>query len=181
MYNMKKHIAITSVVIIVIAWGFSQFSSVQYGNGNVHVADFITIGTVFSGFLFSVLGILLSLTNTTIVKRLNGTPFVYNQCMYIAEDILYFMISVILNLVLLVFPFNEGHRLRTVILVAGMEEMLLGVGYFMYVLYWMLILVRTVLEVDIEKGQKIVDNYERAVKEMEKRTRGANDGEFFDL
>lgn len=178
---MKKHIAITSSSIIVIAWASSWFISIKYGDCNSHIADFITIGTVFSGFLFSVLGILLSLTNTTIIRRLNGTPFVYNQCMYIAEDILYFMISVILNLVLLVFPFNEGHRLRTVILIAGMEEMLLGVGYFMYVLYWMLILIRKVLEVDIKKGQKIVDNYKRAVEEMEKGTRGGTNGEFLDL
>ena len=73
--------------------------------------DYITICTVFAGFSFTILGIMLGLSSEELIKRINGTKIIINQVKTIVTSIVLFMISVAISILFVLGLDNSIVRL----------------------------------------------------------------------
>lgn len=60
--------------------------------------DILTVNSVFAGFSFTVLGLIISLSDTTMLIALRETPFLRKYCSIVTESIFDFIISVVISL-----------------------------------------------------------------------------------
>ncbi len=104
MKGSKKHtlkcvvIFITFAIIICLCNKFEIIGVPESDNLINTQFNLLTINTVFAGFSFTVLGMIISLSDTTILKALKETPFLRNYCSIVAESIFDFIISVVISL-----------------------------------------------------------------------------------
>lgn len=60
--------------------------------------NFLTVNTVFAGFSFTVLGLLISLSGTTALENLKETSFLREYCTIAVKSIIFFLLSISISL-----------------------------------------------------------------------------------
>lgn len=60
--------------------------------------NFLTVNTVFAGFSFTVLGLLISLSGTTALENLKETSFLREYCTMAVKSIIFFLLSIAISL-----------------------------------------------------------------------------------
>lgn len=140
--------------------------------------NLITINTVFAGFSFTVLGILISLASTEMMQRLKETTILIKQCENIADSIAMFIISSISSLWFITGMYSTGMyrlcaRIKIEKLHSYIVEMLytFEIGYLMYgILLFivsvrgMVILMKKIFEIDIKNGENKAKRFLKAAE-----------------
>lgn len=129
--------------------------------------NLITIDTVFAGFSFTVLGMLISLASTEMMQQLKETHILTNQCNNIADSIIMFIISSIISLWFIFAMYSNAiywicDNIKISQLHIKIVEILftLEIGYLLYgILLFaisvkgMVMLMRKIFEKDIRNGE----------------------------
>lgn len=100
-------------------------------------SELFTVSTVFAGFSFSVLGLIIGVFSEKIIEKLRGTTLIQRKCNNIVKSIICFCLSGIVSLIFITglsinnYPaINKGHILNHILFVNGFGFMLLGIIYF---------------------------------------------------
>ncbi len=99
---MKK---IQLIIIIIVTLLFSHiilhFGIIYVPNIDNLIGmqfNLLTVSTVFAGFSFTVLGLIISLSDTSVLKNLRETSFIRSYCDTVIKSIVFFMISIVSSL-----------------------------------------------------------------------------------
>lgn len=129
--------------------------------------NLITIDTVFAGFSFTVLGMLISLASTEMMQQLKETHILTNQCNNIADSIIMFIISSIISLWFIFAMYSNAiywicdnieisqlHiKIVEILFTLEIGYLLYGILLFVISVKGMVMLMRKIFEKDIRNGE----------------------------
>ena len=155
--------------------------------------NLITIDTVFAGFSFTVLGMLISLASTEMMQQLKETHILTNQCNNIADSIIMFIISSIISLWFIFAMYSNAiywicDNIKISQLHIKIVEILftLEVGYLLYgILLFaisvkgMVMLMRKIFEKDIRNGESKAKKFLLAAEMQRKNMNKYNENSTF--
>lgn len=113
--------------------------------------DYITISTVFAGFSFTALGLLLGLSSEKLIERIKNTNIIMDKVGRIISSIVFFILSVAVSLFFVLGLNNSLISNVDVLLVIDSMLYVLGIGYliggiayFIYAVYELYDLVKRI-------------------------------------
>ena len=129
--------------------------------------NLITIDTVFAGFSFTVLGMLISFASTEMMQQLKETHILTNQCNNIADSIIMFIISSIISLWFIFAMYSNAiywicdnieisqlHiKIVEILFTLEIGYLLYGILLFAISVKGMVMLMRKIFEKDIRNGE----------------------------
>ena len=132
----------------------------------------ITISTVFAGFSFTALGLLLGLSSEKLIEKIRRTDIIIKKVNRIVMSIVFFVLSVIVSLCYILgiqeflFVDTEYYDVaNAIIYVVGIGFLIFGIGYFVYSVVGLYDLIsRVYMYNDIEAEERI----KKAKQEIEK-------------
>ncbi len=170
----KVKIGMWPLIIIFISLLNLKFNFISIPNSE-NMADrqiaFTTISTVFAGFSFTALGLLLGLSSEKLIERIKNTTIVMDKVKRILTSIVYFIVSVVFSLFFILglnevfFPAGEIYDNATSILyVLSVGTMIVGMGYFVCCVCELYDLVKRIYDFNKDGNEQM----ERAMKEVDK-------------
>lgn len=138
--SLIRTILITTVFILVVAIANLKFPVIgtpMRCKMEEYQIDFITISTVFAGFSFTILGIILGLSSEELVRRINKTSIIIDQVNTIVTSIVLCMISVAISLIIVLGVDISAIKLLNKIGVCNMGKLasvdsilyIMGIGF----------------------------------------------------
>lgn len=177
---MKKRKRITVIVVVSFALLIIALLNVKYefivvpdcNEMSDRQIDFITISTVFSGFSFTALGLLLGLSSEKLIDRVSNTSIISNKVDRIITSIIFFMMSVIISL-FFVLGLNESiftndkavFITNNLAYALGVGYLIAGIVYFMYSVYELYDLIKRIYSFNKSNSNTLI---EQAKVEMER-------------
>ncbi len=132
--------------------------------------SFITIDTVFAGFSFTALSLLMGLSSEELVNRIKNTTIIMERIQRIIVSIIYFVISVFISLYFVlglnnVFFSSEVSRSNAtaIVYVIGIGTMIVGIVYFVYCVFELYDLVKRIYNYNRGSNEQM----NKAIKEAE--------------
>lgn len=185
MKQMKRItiIVIASLLLIVLAFLNIKFSFIIIPDSNdmsSRQIDFITIGTVFAGFSFTALGLLLGLSSEKLIERIKSTSIITNKVNRIITSIIFFVLSVVISLFFIlglnVSMFEKTSffdKVNSFFYVIGIGYLILGIIYFSYSVYELYDLIKRVYDynqsnvnIQINKAKEEMENNKKALRNV---------------
>ncbi len=185
MKQMKRItiIVIASLLLIVLAFLNIKFSFIIIPDSNdmsSRQIDFITIGTVFAGFSFTALGLLLGLSSEKLIERIKSTSIITNKVNRIITSIIFFVLSVVISLFFIlglnVSMFEKTSffdKVNSFFYVIGVGYLILGIIYFSYSVYELYDLIKRVYDynqsnvnIQINKAKEEMENNKKALRNV---------------
>lgn len=168
-------VVIVSILLTVLAVLNLRFNYIEIPARHDMVdrqIDFITISTVFAGFSFTALGLILGMSSEKLIERVKNTNIVSNKVDRIITSIVFFIMSVIVSLYF-VMGLNDSLLKETSILegannvvyVFGVGYLVAGIIYFVYSVYELHDLIKRVYGYNQNNNEKQI---EKAKEEFEK-------------
>lgn len=179
MYMKQKKkvtiVIIVSVLLVVLATLNLKYNYIEIPTSDVMVGrqiDFITISTVFAGFSFTALGLILGMSSEKLIERVKNTNIISDKVDRIITSIVFFIMSVMVSLYF-VMGLNDSLLKRTatlegannVLYVFGIGYLVAGIIYFVYSVYELHDLIKRVYSYNQNCNEKQI---EKAKKEFEK-------------
>lgn len=104
--------------------------------------DFITISTVFAGFSFTALGMLLGLSSEKLIEMIRNTSIITSKVSRIITSIIFFILSVMISM-FFILGLNDSifgntsyfNNANCFIYVLGIGYLILGIIYFICSVY----------------------------------------------
>ena len=147
--NIIIPIILCSLLLLVISGVNYRHNLIIIPKGDAMVSrhiDFITISTVFVGFSFTALGMLLGLSSENLIEKIKNTCILMDKVGRIICSIVFFIISVAISLlfVLGVNPSNfmsedKGLLLDGMFYVWCVGCLIVGIFYFIYSVFWFVV------------------------------------------
>lgn len=174
----KKKILFQIVAITLFFVGFSfvniQYQIITIPNGQNLIdreLDFITISTVFAGFAFTTLGLLMSFSSENYIKKIRNTNIIPKKVNRIIVSIVYFVLSVIVSLVV-VLDFEKIFGEYTLIInhlsyIISIGYLIMGMIYFVLSVKFLTNLISRIYNYD----KKAVEKEMNTAKEQLENTR----------
>ena len=100
----KTNILIISVVFIIIALINTRCQIIAIPAKDIILErqfDFITISTVFAGFSFTMMGLILGVSSEALIEKIKNTDIILKRVNYVVLSIIMFIISVALSIILI--------------------------------------------------------------------------------
>lgn len=182
MKQMKRItiIVIASLLLIVLAFLNIKFSFIIIPDSNdmsSRQIDFITIGTVFAGFSFTALGLLLGLSSEKLIERIKSTSIITNKVNRIITSIIFFVLSVVISLFFIlglnVSMFEKTSffdKVNSFFYVIGVGYLILGIIYSVYELYDLIKRVydynQSNVNIQINKAKEEMENNKKALRNV---------------
>lgn len=141
-------------------------------------ATFITISTVFAGFSFTALGLLLGLSSETLIQKISNTSIVIKKIQNIIFSIVFFVISSVLSLVSILkldseivncietyFKIKILENVNSFEYIFNVGFLLLGIFYFVFSVYELYDLLKRIYSYNSAESQAMI---KAAKKELER-------------
>ncbi len=185
MKNKKRIISfvVYSILLLVIGivnlkWKFIQIpKSDEIVNQQI---DYITISTVFAGFSFTALGLLLGLSSEQLIEKIKNTDIIMDKVGRIISSIVFFILSVVVSLFFVLglddsLIANEEVLLLVdnVLYVVGVGYLICGIFYFVYAVYELYDLIKRVYGYNKKITAERIDVAKKQMEEMREKMRQA--------
>lgn len=145
-----------------------------------YLFNIITVCTVFAGFSFTVLGLLISLTPSKTMDRLKETSILSKHCNIIADSIIMFVISTFVSLFIVFVIYSDFvlelcekvtlFKLHDIIInllyIISFGYLIYGITLFVVSVKKMIVIMQQIFEEDIVKGKKKAENFSKAVQKQ---------------
>jgi len=140
--------------------------------------DYITISTVFAGFSFTALGLLLGLSSEELIERIKNTNIIMDKIERIISSIVYFILSVAVSL-FFVLGLNDSlignadilSIVDNVLYILSVGYLIGGIAYFIYSVYELYDLVKRVYEYNRKATDQKIDIAEAELEATKKKMR----------
>lgn len=113
--------------------------------------DYITISTVFTGFSFTALGLLLGLSSEKLIEKVKNTNVIMDKVRRIINSIVFFILSVAVSLFFvlglnssLISNIDVISVVNNVLYIFSVGYLIGGIAYFIYAVYELYDLVKRV-------------------------------------
>lgn len=168
-------------IVYVINGRFGFFSIPQEETSmREYQFNLITVSTVFAGFSFTVLGMLLSLSSAETMQVLKETSILSTQCNVVADSIIMFIISTFFSLFFIFIAYSDfiikvclkvtlfdcHEMIISVAYIAGIGYLVYGIILFAVSVKKMIIIMQQIFENDIKKGRKKAEKFQDATKKQ---------------
>ena len=165
----------TSVFIILTAI-CSRFNIITIPDKDELVGmqfNLLTVNTVFAGFSFTVLGLIISLSDTSVLQNLKETSFLRTYCAIAVKSISFFILSIAISLyfILGINYWIESHTKKDMI---KCTNNLPYIVELLFLLYGIILFCKSVcklakimnksFEMNEKKGIEKVDKFNKAMK-----------------
>lgn len=178
-------IVVISLILVILAWANIKFSFISVPDAEDMTdrqIDFITISTVFAGFSFTALGLLLGLSSEKLIERIKNTSIITNKVNRIITSIILFILSVIVSL-FFILGINESivkelslqDSVNNFIYVIGVGYLIFGIIYFTYSVYELYDLIKRVYSFN---RSNISSQIEKVREEMEKNRKALEEANY---
>lgn len=180
---MKRRKRETVVVIVSVLLGILAALNLKFNYIAVPVSDdmvgrqidFITISTVFAGFSFTALGLLLGMSSEKLIERVKNTNIISDKVDRIITSIVFFVMSVIVSLYFVLGLNNSLFKeiaileaTNNVVYILGIGYLIAGIIYFVYSVYELQDLIQRVYSFNRNSNEKQI---EKAKEELEKNSK----------
>lgn len=140
--------------------------------------DFITISTVFAGFSFTALSLLLGLSSEKLIEKIKNTSIIVNKVNRLITSIIFFILSVVVSL-FFVLGFNDSiftsasfqDKVNSFIYVLGVGYLISGIIYFVYSVYELYDLIKRIytynktdISNQVKKAKEEIQNNKKALR-----------------
>jgi hypothetical protein len=134
--------------------------------------NLLTVSTVFAGFSFTVLGLIISLSDTSVLDSLKETSFLRSYCLIVVRSIAYFLISVVISLyfILEIHIWIESMAKKDITqytidipYILGILFLLLGIILFCKSVYKLVQTMNKNFEINEKKGQDKIKKFQNAL------------------
>ena len=151
-------------------------------------SNLFTICSVFAGFSFSMLGLIMGIFSEKIIEKLKGTTLIQRKCTHIVQSIIYFCISGFISL-LFMLGFNiyiseltgEDRLIDNILYINGIGFLLLGMIYFIRAVKNLFEIIEKIYTFNEKSFIQKEKKYRLTKKELEEKratqTRDANNDE----
>lgn len=126
--------------------------------------DYITISTVFAGFSFTALGLLLGMSSEQLIVRVKNTSIIPKKINKIISSIVFFIASVFVSLVyilgiadLIMSVNNIGRAVYEIIYILGIGYLIVGIGYFVISVFELSDLIKRVYDYNSNENKKQIN------------------------
>ncbi len=180
---MKVLLALLVCIVIYLINVHLNFLSIPQSDKDMkeYEFDIITVCTVFAGFSFSVLGLIISLSASKAMDRFKETNILLTYCNVVTDSIVMFVISTFVSIFIILTAYSSFilqicKEIKLFDIHDSMVELLytVSIGYLIYgiILFAisvkkMVMLINKVFEEDIEKGRKKADNFLKAAQKQQ--------------
>mgnify|MGYP004456080599 CR=1 FL=1 len=139
--------------------------------------NFLTVSTVFAGFSFTVLGLIISLSDTSVLENLKETSFLRSYCSIVVRSIVCFLISVAISLyfILEIHIWIESITKKDIKectinfpYILGILFLLLGIVLFCKSVYKLVQTMNKNFEINEKRGQDKVKKFQDAMNKNNK-------------
>lgn len=145
---MKKNsviVIVHSILLLILAIVNAKKTFIVIPDVNKMVErqiDYITISTVFAGFSFTSLGLLLGLSSEKLIEKLKNTDIIVQKIERIVLSIVFFAASVAISLIFVlgldlsvINKFVKIVEWTEIFYVLGIGYLLAGILFFLYSVY----------------------------------------------
>lgn len=168
------HCITVLVFFILIGLLNSQYKFINIPNDmRNYQFSIVTITSVFAGFSFSVLGLLLSLQATDPMKRFSETNIISDNCKLITQSIVYLLLSFFISLYF-ILGLNQvllTKEINSILFIVGIGYLFCGVLAFSFSVRQMVKLMNYIFKDSKLNAEKKVNAY---LKEKEKINHSKN-------
>ncbi len=151
-------VGVYSILLLVIAVVNIKLDFITVPKSEAMISrqlDYITISTVFAGFSFTALGLLLGLSSEKLIEKIKNTNIIMDKVGRIMNSIVFFILSVGVSLFfvlglnssligLLISNRNILLIVDSILYVFGVGYLIVGIVYFIYAVYELYDLVKRV-------------------------------------
>lgn len=139
-------------------------------------SNLFTICSVFAGFSFSILGLIMGIFSEKIIQKLKGTTLIHRKCVCIVKSIVYFCISGFVSLVFMV-GFNvylsevtgRGIIVNNVLYINGIGFLLVGMIYFIAAVKNLFIIIEKIYGFNNKEWEDRRKKYAETKKRLEEK------------
>lgn len=177
-------ILIVSILLLIVAGLNVKWNFIAIPVADEMVSrqiDYITISTVFAGFAFTALGLILGLSSEQLIEKIKNTSIIMDKVSRIIWSIVFFILSVVVSLIFVLAPNpviscpeNITTTMNNVLYVLGVGYMIVGIGYFVYSVYELYDLLkriygynRNITNKKISVAKEQMENTRRKMREFE--------------
>ncbi len=155
-------LAIAVIVVLNLKYGFVTIPSDEdFASRQI---DYITISTVFIGFSFTALGLILGVTNYELIKNINGTTIIRRMSRRIMNSIVFFIIVVGVALFLVIVDI-EASCLKDVLFVVQTGFLVLAIIYFVFSVHKLYNIVKKIYFFEENKANKDIERVRNSLNE----------------
>lgn len=170
-------IIIFSILLLIIAVGNIKLDFISIPESTEMISiqmDYITISTVFAGFSFTALGMILGLSSEKLIEKIKNTNIIMDKVGRIILSIVFFILSVSISLIFVlgindfwgkyekIIPITDN-----ILYILGVGYMIIGIGYFVYSVYELYDLLKRIYGYNKIASTKKIE----AIKDEMERTR----------
>lgn len=175
---LKKYI-IYSVLILLIGVINIKINVVEIPDRSLlsdrHI-DFITISTVFAGFSFTTLGLLLGLSSEKLIELLKDTDIMMNKVNRIIESIVFFISSVTMSIIQITgigYNIAKNDQLsilvEKIIYILALGYLIYGIYLFAYSVYELYGLLRRIYNCNSKQAQEKIEALRNNLQRIEEK------------
>ncbi len=187
MKNRKRIIVIVGVTILlaIVAYMNKRAGFIYIpddANMPDRQIDYITISTVFVGFAFTSLGLLLGLSGEKLIVKIKNTSIILDKVDRIITSIVFFILSFALSLYFVlgvngaIFTDQGAYETATNILyIICVGYLICGVLYFVFSVYELYDLIKRIFGIN---NRKVKDQIQEANEKMKKNQEALKDADY---
>ena len=188
--KQKKKVMIViihSVLLLIIAIINTQISFITIptiDNMTERQIDYITISTVFAGFSFTALGLLLGFSSEKLIEKIKNTDIIMQKLGRIILSIVFFSLSVAISLIFVlgldlsvITKMIKIEEWKSILYVWGVGYLLDGIIFFLYSVYELYDLIKRIYGYNKKESIKKINLAKEQMENIKKKMREAEKSE----
>lgn len=174
-------IIIWTILLLLLAYINQKYAIIMIPSDEDLISrniDLITISTVFAGFSFTALGLLLGLSSETLIEKIKNTNIIMNKVGRIINSIIFFILSVAISLIFVlgtnpsqILSCDEGVVLDRILYVLCIGYLIAGIIYFSCSVYELYDLVKRIYGYNKKEVQQKIEVAESQMNRTRKLLR----------
>lgn len=189
MKQKKKVVTVVaySILLLVIAGVNIKLNYITIPSSEEMISrqiDYITISTVFAGFSFTALGLLLGLASEKLIEKIKNTNIIMDKVRRIISSIAFFILSVAVSLFFVLGLNNSliGNAdvllvVNSMLYVLSVGYMIVGIAYFIYAVYELYDLVKRIYAYNRKETSKKISTAKAELEATRKKMRDAEEND----
>lgn len=164
---MKKHklkflSTCISVIIGLINYKYNMIGMPGPDDMVPRQIDFITISTIFAGFSFTTMGLLLGLSSEKMMKKIENTNIVMDKIQRIIDSIIFFMMSVAVSMLFVLgvnqifFEEDKNLLVDNILYFLCVGYLIGGIVYFVRSVYELYDLLKCIYKYNVKETNKLI-------------------------
>ena len=163
-----KVVILLTIVLVILAVINTKYQFIIVPSSSEMVQrqiDYVTISTVFAGFSFTALGLLLGLSSEKLIERIKNTTIIMKKVNRVVMSIVFFILSVSISLVFIlgidqIISIGENRQiyLSYGLYFLSIGYLIAGICYFVYSVKELFDLIKRIYDYNTSKSNHVIDD-----------------------